>query len=203
MLEDVEDDFLDHDSQVFESLMGDANKPIYPGCEKFTKLSTLVRLYNLKTKHGMSDTCFGEILGFLNKLLPEGNEVPSSLHDAKKTLKVLGLGFEKIHACPNDCILYRKDFEVELECPVCNTSRWKQKKNSDEVMEGIPAKVLWYLPIIPRLLRLFRIPEHAKKLTWHSDERIEDGKMRHPADSPAWKKVDSLWPDFGKEARNL
>jgi len=25
----------------------------------------------------------------------------------------------------------------------------------------------------------------------------------HPADSSQWKNIDSLYPDFGKEARNL
>ena len=27
--------------------------------------------------------------------------------------------------------------------------------------------------------------------------------LRHPADSLQWKKIDRLYPDFGKEARNL
>ncbi|KAA0046038.1 transposase [Cucumis melo var. makuwa] len=31
----------------------------------------------------------------------------------------------------------------------------------------------------------------------------KDGKLRHPADSPAWKLVDFKWPDFGSEPRNL
>ncbi|TYK07173.1 transposase [Cucumis melo var. makuwa] len=34
-------------------------------------------------------------------------------------------------------------------------------------------------------------------------ERIEDGKLRHPANSPAWKLVDFKWLDFGSEPRNL
>ena len=27
--------------------------------------------------------------------------------------------------------------------------------------------------------------------------------LRHPTDSSKWKKIDSLYPNFGKEARNL
>lgn len=27
--------------------------------------------------------------------------------------------------------------------------------------------------------------------------------MRHPVDSPAWKKVDRLWPAFADEKRNV
>ena len=30
-----------------------------------------------------------------------------------------------------------------------------------------------------------------------------DGMLRHPADSPQWKRIDHLYPDFGDEPRNL
>ena len=110
---------------------------------------------------------------------------------------------KKIHTCPNDCILYQKELKNSIACPLCKESRWKRKQNSDEVMQGIPAKVLWYLPIIPQLLRLFQNPDHAKNLTWHDDERIEDGKLCHPADAPAWKTFDRMWPEFAAETRNL
>ena len=66
-----------------------------------------------------------------------------------------------------------------------------------------PAKVLWYLPIIPRFKRLFANGDNAKDLTWHANGRNYDGMLRHPADSSQWKKIDRLYPDFGKEARNL
>lgn len=34
-------------------------------------------------------------------------------------------------------------------------------------------------------------------------KREGDGKVRHPADSLAWKLVNFKWPDFGSEPRNL
>ncbi|XP_060957897.1 uncharacterized protein LOC115712281 [Cannabis sativa] len=79
----------------------------------------------------------------------------------------------------------------------------KKKKNSDEVKVGVPAKVLWYLPPIPRLVRFFQNANHAKNLIWHASDRKVDGKMRHPADSPAWKSIDARWPEFGNEPRNI
>jgi len=63
--------------------------------------------------------------------------------------------------------------------------------------------VLWYLPIIPRFKHLFVNGDDAKDLTWHANKRNCDGMLRHPADSSQWKKIDHLYPDFGKEARNL
>ncbi|KAL0536960.1 hypothetical protein IC582_025923 [Cucumis melo] len=79
----------------------------------------------------------------------------------------------------------------------------KNVKDRNEERKKILSKVIWYFPPIPRFKRLFRSIECAENLTWHASERIEDGKLRHPADSPAWKLVDFKWPDFGSEPRNL
>ena len=51
------DDFQ-ADSEFFLKLFDDAKKPLYPGCRKFTKLFTLVKLYNLKARYGWSDKGF-------------------------------------------------------------------------------------------------------------------------------------------------
>lgn len=83
-------------------------KPLYPGCTPFTKLGTLVSLFNIKGKFGWSDTSFTELLGLLAKLLPKSNEIPVSMYEAKKTMSAFGSEYVKIHAFPNDCILYKK-----------------------------------------------------------------------------------------------
>ena len=76
--------------------------------------------------------------------------------------------------------------------------------NSDEnSKKGPPVKVLWYLSIIPRFKRLFANEDDAKDLTWHANGRKSNGMVRHPADCSQWKKIDHLYPNFGKEARNL
>ena len=66
-----------------------------------------------------------------------------------------------------------------------------------------PAMVCWYLPIIPRFKTLFAIADDTKNLKWHADGRKSDGLLRHPADSPQWKTIDSLYPYFREEPRNL
>ncbi|KAI5314043.1 hypothetical protein L3X38_043219 [Prunus dulcis] len=190
------------DPYEFANVIGDGDQPVYPGCRKYTKLSALVKLYNLKAKHGMSDVCFTELLILQGDLLPEGNTIPTSMYEAKKTLCALGLSYEKMHACPNDCILYRKEYEDSTNCPTCGISRWKEGKDSI-LKEGVPAKVVWYFPPIPRFKRMFQSHETAKSLTWHAARKSIDGQMSHPADSPSWKLLDDKWPEFGNEPRNL
>ncbi len=65
------------------------------------------------------------------------------------------------------------------------------------------AKVLWYLPIIPRFRRMFSIKKDAKNLRWHAEGRKKDGLIRHPADAEQWMEIDKLFPMFGEDDRNL
>ncbi|XP_027362812.1 uncharacterized protein LOC113870421 [Abrus precatorius] len=72
-------------------------------------------------------------------------------------------------------------------------------------IHGCPndSKVLWYLPIVFRLKRLFANADNAKLMRWHEDERKCDGQLRHPTDCLQWKTIDSMFPHFSKEPRNV
>ena len=115
-----------------------------------------------------TDKSFTELLELFHKILPKGNTLPTSHHEAEKIFFPMGMEYQKIHACPNDCILYRKEFEGLHKCPRCGVSRYKVKDNDgdeDDMKKGPLAKVLWYLPIIPQLRRFFAIVKDAKNLT--------------------------------------
>ncbi|XP_074283940.1 uncharacterized protein LOC141608493 [Silene latifolia] len=158
---------------------------------------------SLKAKNGWSDKSFTSLLELLGKILPDGNELPRRTYDAKKILCPMGVDYVKIHACRNDCILFRKDYKDLDKCPKCGASRYKLPKKNSQKNIGVPVKVLWYLPIIPRFKRMFSNLKDAKNLIWHADGRISDDKIRHPADSTQWKTIDHLFPEFGSEDRNL
>jgi len=42
-----------------------------------------------------------------------------------------------------------------------------------------------------------------KNLKWHANGKKYDGLLRHDVDSPQWKKIDSLFPKYGSDPRNL
>nr|GEZ64751.1 hypothetical protein [Tanacetum cinerariifolium] len=88
-------------------------------CKKFTKLSLVVRLLDLKAKNNWSDGSFTTLLELLHEAFPEDNELPVTTYHSKKLTCPMGLAVERIHACQNDCILYRKDYKDLHECPVC------------------------------------------------------------------------------------
>jgi hypothetical protein len=100
------------------------------GCGKeFTKLHVVLELLKLKACHGWSDNSFSELFSLLAKLLPKPKTLPTSTYRAKKLICPLSLGVEKIHACHNHCILYRKVYEFNTKCPVCGVSRYKRSYN--------------------------------------------------------------------------
>ena len=101
-------------------------------------------------------------------MLPKDNELPGTTYEAKQLVCPLGFEVQNIPACPNDCILYRGDYENLDACPVCGALRYKIRKDDPREVEGerprkrVPAKVMWYSPIIPRLKCLFRNKNNAK-----------------------------------------
>ena len=104
----------------------------------------------------------------------------------------LSLGVEKIHACLNHCILYRNEYKNATWCPRCKHSRYKRNdeyvvddndkksKKEGEKRKKVttchvdnedgtksPSLVMWYLPVVDRLRRLFANPRGAAMMTWH------------------------------------
>jgi hypothetical protein len=157
----------------FDHMLEDYKTLLYPSTEDGQKkLGTTLELLQWKAEYGISDKAFGKMLTIQKKMLPKPNELPATTYEAKKVICPLGLEIQKIHACPNDCILYHgKDYENLDECPIYKASRYKIRRDDFGDVEGeehpkkkIPAKVRWYAPIIPRLKRLFRSKNHAKLL---------------------------------------
>ncbi|XP_074374170.1 uncharacterized protein LOC141714555 [Apium graveolens] len=164
-------------------------------------------LYHWKCLNGITEVAFGEILQLLKEVVPDIN-VPSTFNLAKNIIKDLGLDYKKIDACLNDCILYSGDNKDRVCCKTCGVSRWKgveqgQEQELDVNSSRIPAKVMRFFPLIPRLQRLYMFKDFAKKMVWHAVERKKDGKLRHPADGEAWKTMDPKYPEFSSEPRNV
>ena len=91
-----------------EQMLEDHKTKLYPTCEDGnTKLGTTLELLQWKAENGLSDKGFGNLLKIMKEKLPKDNELPDSTYEAKKVICPLGLDVQKIHACINDCILYR------------------------------------------------------------------------------------------------
>jgi len=84
---------------------------LYPGCKEATKVCFIVRLFQIKCMHGISNTALRSILSLFSLVLPKGHCVPNTLEKVQCVIQELGLNYEKIHACENDCVLFWKENE--------------------------------------------------------------------------------------------
>ena len=114
----------------FETVKKSAEENIYErskGCPKhWTILRFVLELLTLKAKHSWSDSSFNDLLGMLAWLLSKPDKVPANTYRAKKAVSPFTMGVERIHPCPNHCILYRGDAFKDLDkCPVCSANRYK------------------------------------------------------------------------------
>nr|AAN09857.1 putative transposon protein [Oryza sativa Japonica Group]AAP52582.1 transposon protein, putative, CACTA, En/Spm sub-class [Oryza sativa Japonica Group] len=183
MLRDVDDPAMnERDSMKFSRLVSDSETPLYAGCKpKHTKLSATLDLMKLKASSGWSDKSFTELLGILKDMLPQENTLPETTYEAKQVLCPLGLEVRRIHACPNDCILYHKQYANLDACLVCKASRYKRKKSAGKGKKskrGGPAKVVWYLPIIDHFKRIFANPNEANRWLKKSRKMVYMGHRR-------------------------
>ncbi|XP_019233591.1 PREDICTED: uncharacterized protein LOC109214156 [Nicotiana attenuata] len=196
------------DANKFYNLVDEASQELYPGCKGFSRLSFTIRLYLLKCLYGWSNASFTSLLELLKEAMP-GLNIRISYNKAKSMVKDLGLDYEKMYACPNDCMLFRNDHKDDEYCHVCESSRYIKYPEVDSDLEAskkgyrVPPKILRYFPLIPRLKRLFMCSKTADTLRWHDEERSKDGKLRHPANGQAWKDFDSLHSEFARDSRNL
>ncbi|KAL3370740.1 hypothetical protein AABB24_007665, partial [Solanum stoloniferum] len=189
------------EAKFFDKLLEEAERELYPGCKKFSKLLFLVKLLHLKVYNQWSNKSFDMLLELLKDAFPIGETLPKSYYDAKNMLQGLGLGYISIHACKNDCMLYWAEHKDRQECPHCATSRWKIDNGKDK---KIPHKVLRYFPLKPRLQRLFMSSKTSVDMRWHKEKHLDEANvLRHPADSEAWKEFDKNHQWFAQEPRNI
>jgi hypothetical protein len=72
------------------------------------------------------------------------------------------------------------------------------------VTSTVAQKQLRYMPLAPRIKRLFLSRNTARHMRWHKEhERGDTHVMTHPYDSDAWKALDDFDPEFATEARNI
>ncbi|KAD5802583.1 hypothetical protein E3N88_13943 [Mikania micrantha] len=138
---------LNEEAKKFYNLVEDGKQELFPGCKNFTKLSFIIRLLLYKTLHGLSNVAFNENLQLLQQMISEA-KLPTSFSQAKKNVKDLGFSYDKIPACPNDCMLYWKEHEHVDVYHICHTSKWKQlneiqrSKHTHQQSSKIPAKMM-------------------------------------------------------------
>ncbi|KAI9113630.1 hypothetical protein K1719_015557 [Acacia pycnantha] len=131
--------------------MDESDRPLYQGCQKYSKLSFLIKLYHIKCLCEITDKAMSMFLELLRDAFPDA-DILSSFYEAKKIINIIGLNYEKIDACQNDCMLYWGEDAQRETCKKCHTLRFRIVRKGKKQKKK-PAKILRYFPLKPRLQR--------------------------------------------------
>ena len=126
----------------------------------FFRFTFTVKMLHVKSYYRISNAAFNAILRILTLQYPKSS-IPRNYDEALGIIGRLGLGYDTIHVCPNNCVLFRKQLAKLDNCPKCNASRWKDGRR--QILE----KVLRNFPFIPRLQRMFISKEQSDEVQWH------------------------------------
>ncbi|KAK9289622.1 hypothetical protein L1049_007780 [Liquidambar formosana] len=122
-LNGIETETPNVEAEKFYRLLTDAEQKLYPGCEKYSRLSFIIKLLHLKCLNGWSNNSISMLLEFLKDAFPEAKSLPDSYYEAKKIIKDLGLDYIKIEVYENDCVLYWKQHAKATQCPALTSSK--------------------------------------------------------------------------------
>ena len=98
----------------------------------------MVTFLQVKTSERMTNKSFDAMLAAFRKSFPDASELPHTYSKMENFLRAVGIGYDMIHVCKNNCVLFRKDYANLSECPKCKSLRWKD----GDVVKRIPHNVL-------------------------------------------------------------
>ena len=172
-----------------------ATTPLYEGAS-ISLLEALVEHFLWFSEHpGISKQALSDVISMQHhRILPYGNVLPASYEAALKLIEPYLIDSMVFHSCPNDCVVFRGKY-AELEtCPVCHASRFL-------IGGKIPAKRFTYLPIGPRLERLFGTASLSEIVQSHASRT--GTCMYDVHDSPSWKAAYSSNGQFKGDLRGV
>ena len=93
----------------------------------YTVLLAISELLNLKAEFNMIVNYYDRMVALIKKMVSKDEKLVGSFYASKKMMKRLGMGYEKIDACHNDCILFYKEDQLKSSCDVCSESQFKSR----------------------------------------------------------------------------
>ena len=142
-----------------------------------TVLQWIAMNFFLFTSHpATSKSAFSDSLKVQNILnsSQKGDELPRSYKEARAMIEPYVVQKKTFKFCINNCVAFRNEYADLKECPVCHS---------------VEQKRFIYLPIGPRLARIYGEESLAKLLQAHDGSKHTRWLMWDIQDSPVWKEL--------------
>jgi hypothetical protein len=135
----------------------------------------VLRAFALKVQSNMTVKTFNKLpFAFPEALIP-------SFSAASSRAAFLS-GIEAVHydCCIDSCCCFVGPHESETECPYCQTPHLSA--------EGHARKTFSYIPLIPRLVALFKNPDYTTKMQYRAYEHVHTpGKTSNVFDGDEYR----------------
>lgn len=127
-------------------------------------------------------------------LLPPDNKLPPSFKKMVSSIRPFLVPLAVYHVCPNGDYVFFRDEDKDLaQCPKCSHNRLNPKR--------LPFKTIHYMPVGPRLSRLYACPLLAQQLQSHS--LVERQTLKDIQDTETWRDWYSPEGIFQGDPRGL
>ena len=160
------DEEMEESAKAFNEMLESSKRPLHEHTE-LCQLDAISQVMALKAQFNLGRECYDAMMTVFGRFLPKGHVMPANLYQSDKILRALKMPYDKIHACEKGCVLFRLDYADLNYCPICKSSRYVVVDNGmgEKTQTKIPVSVLRYMPIVPRLQRLFMVEETARQMT--------------------------------------
>jgi tRNA A37 N6-isopentenylltransferase MiaA len=151
--------------QMFFEMLRASEEPLH---EHMTVnvLTFVTRITSIKSKFAFSNKCYKELLSMFNDVLPSNHKILKDMYQSKKLLSALGMEYEKIDVCKDNCMIFYKEHKNEMKYLKCGKPRFVEVVNEDgeKVTIKTTHKQLRYMPLTPRMQQLFISKKTARHM---------------------------------------
>ncbi|XP_070007649.1 uncharacterized protein [Nicotiana sylvestris] len=208
--ENVEQTPNDDVKRLYEQLE-EASRPLRKG-SPHSELFVAVRLLSIKSYWNISQAAMDSFIDLMNELVDPNITLPGNFYKNISFQAITFLSLKDYELRKNVKSLLSKQFRSNSEAEsslrsnnsknsykFCEKPRFKKNSRGNMVV----IKAMHYLPLIPRLKRLYASMSSSPHMRWHFENRRPPSLMCHPSDGEAWKHFDRTYPDFASEPRNI
>ena len=156
----VPDDFLEaHSNDPAATLLelpalADLQPDLFAG-STVDLLTFSVWLSHLREKFSIPRAFIDALLFGLKQIHANSpNSFPECVSAVETAMKAYGVVVFIYDVCPNDCVIYRKEFADLTCCPVCAADRYSKCRDGTFSRTGL--KHVWHLPLGSQLQTKFR-----------------------------------------------
>jgi hypothetical protein len=82
-------------------------------------LCFVTRSMAIKSKFVLSNNCYKELLMLISDILLANHNLPRDMYQSRKLLSGIGLDYEKIDICQDNCMFFWKEHINEKKCLTC------------------------------------------------------------------------------------